>query len=369
MRVDASIAVGDVVFDESIYPRSNLNQPTVDRYAESLECGDVFPPIVLEPETNRLWDGAHRWHAHKQAGLDTIDVVFESCPDGVPEKLFAASFSVKHGDRIPRADLRALAREILVENPKYNNKDIAARCGVSMNTLTGWLGDLNERFTLVRVVQAQLLLAGGWTQERAGEALGVAQQTITNDSKIGIACNFAAYVESIDATHPDKRLHIETFVREAAKKLPDNDLDLDTLIDNILYAEEEAAAREFLETEDPDLAAKIPTTDLPNFRTAKAVWEQKHRQEAHDIAQQKKAERERAAAEKQNHEARVKSVLGSLTRLEGMQHETWRRDTMESIRKHPEAAPPTQHHCHTPQYLRQLAEWITTYADELEASL
>ena len=78
--------------------------------------------------------------------------------------------------------------------------------------------------------------------------------------------------------------------------------------------------------------------------------------------------RDPATVEKQNHETRVKGVLGSLVRLEGMQHEIWRRDTMDSIRKHPEAAPPTQHHCHTPQHLRQFAEWITTYADELEGA-
>lgn len=56
---------------------------------------------------------------------------------------------------------------------------------------------------------------GGWTQERTGKALGVAQQTITNDSKIGIACSFASYIESLDANHPDKHLHVETFVRAA----------------------------------------------------------------------------------------------------------------------------------------------------------
>lgn len=364
-----SVNVGDVVFDESIYPRAHLNQLIVDRYAESLDCGDVFPPLVLEPGTNRLWDGVHRWHAHKQAGRDTVEVVFESCPDGVPEKLFAASFSVKHGDRIARADLKVLAREILVANPEYSNKDIAARCGVSLNTLTGWVGDLTERRLLVRKVQAQLLLAGGWTQERAGKALGVTQQTITNDSKLGIACNFAAYIESLDANHPDKRLHIETFVKEAATTLPDNNLDLDTLIDNVLYAEEEAAAREFLESKDPDMSAKIPTADIPNYRAAKALWEQKYREEAHRIAEEEKAERDRAAAEKQNHESRVRQVLGSLSRLEGMEHSTWRQDTMESIQKYPEAAPPTQRRYNDPDWLDRFAEWIKIYSNELRGAL
>jgi hypothetical protein len=58
MAAQQSVPVSDVVFDQSIYPRTGGGSPvTVDRYADALEAGDDFPPIVLEPGTNRLWDG------------------------------------------------------------------------------------------------------------------------------------------------------------------------------------------------------------------------------------------------------------------------------------------------------------------------
>ena len=93
-----TLALTEVQFDQSIYPRAEWSQSTVNRYAESLTAGDEFPPIVLEPGSNRLWEGMHRWQAHKQALRDEIAVVWQECPEGIPAKLFAASFSTKHGD-------------------------------------------------------------------------------------------------------------------------------------------------------------------------------------------------------------------------------------------------------------------------------
>ena len=91
-----TLALTEVQFDQSIYPRAEWSQSTVNRYAESLTAGDEFPPIVLEPGSNRLWDGMHRWQAHKQALRDEIAVVWQECPEGIPAKLFAASFSTNH---------------------------------------------------------------------------------------------------------------------------------------------------------------------------------------------------------------------------------------------------------------------------------
>lgn len=49
-----TLALTEVQFDQSIYPRAEWSQSTVNRYAESLTAGDEFPPIVLEPGSNRL---------------------------------------------------------------------------------------------------------------------------------------------------------------------------------------------------------------------------------------------------------------------------------------------------------------------------
>src|SRR5687768_7668006 len=108
----SEIALSQIVFDDTIYPRAEWSARTVARYAEALAAGEVFPSIVLERGTNRLLDGMHRARAHQAAERDTIQVEYHEIPAGVPAKLYAASLSAKHGDRITGEDAREIAREI-----------------------------------------------------------------------------------------------------------------------------------------------------------------------------------------------------------------------------------------------------------------
>ena len=55
------IKVSDIVFDPKIYPREKWNSTTVNIYADSLQGGAKFPPLILQKGTNLLLDGVHRW--------------------------------------------------------------------------------------------------------------------------------------------------------------------------------------------------------------------------------------------------------------------------------------------------------------------
>lgn len=173
------IPISEVVFDQSIYPRVEWSQATVNRYAEALDAGDKFPPIVLEPDTNRLLDGMHRWQAHKQALRDSIAVAWQEVPADVPPKLFAASLSAKHGDRINGDELRAIAREIAEENPDYNLQTIAKYAGVTRKTVTRWVGEIVERRKSVLKVRAFLLKRADWSQTQIAQYIGKGQATIS----------------------------------------------------------------------------------------------------------------------------------------------------------------------------------------------
>lgn len=177
----ADINVSEVVYDPTIYPRVEWSQATVNRYAEALNAGDEFPPIVLEPDTNRLLDGMHRWQAHKQALRDEIRVVWQEIPEGVPAKLFAASLSAKHGDRINGDELKTIAREIAETNPDYDLKTIAKYSGVTRQTVSKWVGDIVEHRRNVRQISAALLSRAGWGQQQIADHLGVSQRTVSND--------------------------------------------------------------------------------------------------------------------------------------------------------------------------------------------
>lgn len=201
----AEIPLSAIVFDSDIYPRSEWSQSTVDRYAEALAAGEEFPAVVLERDTNRLLDGMHRARAHRQAERETIAVEYHTVPAGVPAKLYAASLSAKHGDRIAREDLAAIAREIAMENPDYNLVTIAKYAGVTRQTVSRWVGDITERRREIRKVRALLLTRAGWSNRKAALALGVDESVVRADVKDDISPHLT-----------------EDLLREAAEGLPVN---------------------------------------------------------------------------------------------------------------------------------------------------
>jgi len=211
--VSTELTVAEVVFDRAIYPRTEWSQQTVNRYAEALNAGDEFPPIVLEPDSNRLLDGMHRLQAHKQALREMIAVVWQEIPEDVPAKLFTASLSAKHGDRISGDELRAIAREIAEHNPDYDQQTIASYARVTRQTVAKWVGDIVERRRLVRRIAALLLARLGWSQRQIAEHLGVGQKTVSRDVNDDILTQLT-----------------EDVLREAAALLP-SEIDAESVIE------------------------------------------------------------------------------------------------------------------------------------------
>lgn len=231
------IALSEVVFDQSIYPRVEWSQATVNRYAEALEAGDVFPPIVLEADTNRLLDGMHRLQAHKQALRDVIAVQWQEIPEGVPAKLFAASLSAKHGDRIKGDELKTIAREIAEDNPDYDLKTIARYAGVTRKTVSKWVGDIVEHRREVRRLKALLLKRAGRAQTQIAEYIGVGQATISEWlSEMG------SYQFPIS----------EDLLREAAADMP-AEIDVESIVEEIRQEQIFASWSE----EERDLLARL----------------------------------------------------------------------------------------------------------------
>jgi transcriptional regulator with XRE-family HTH domain len=210
------IALSEVVFDQAIYPRTEWSQATVNRYAEALNAGDEFPPIVLEPDTNRLLDGMHRLQAHKQALKDTISVVWQEVPADVPAKLFAASLSAKHGDRIKHDELKGIAREIAEANPDYNLLTIAKYSGVTRQTVSKWVGDIVEHRRTVRKVRGLLLKRAGWSLQQIADFVGISKGSAVSDVNGDIA---------------DHEM-TEDLLREAAEGLP-SEIDVDRIVEEI----------------------------------------------------------------------------------------------------------------------------------------
>lgn len=181
------IDLDQVVIDLDIYPRAEWSQPTVSRYAEAISAGEQLPPIAIEAGTSRLLDGMHRYRAHRELGLGEIDADEHEIPDGVPTKLFAASFSTRHGERISHRDLQEITREVVQANPEFNISTAAKYSGVTRQTASKWVSDITERRRSVRKVKALLLSRSGWSNRQTSEFLEVSLDTVNGDVKDDIS--------------------------------------------------------------------------------------------------------------------------------------------------------------------------------------
>lgn len=177
----SQIDIDTIVWEPGIYPRQKWNTSTIDRYADAIEAGEKFPPIILEKGTDRLLDGKHRLEAHKRIGAKSICAEWHTIPDGVSAKYYAATLSARHGDRLSNADIKELAESDFTDNPQTKVIDWGRGLGVSQRTVYRWVSHILEREKADRASKAWRLSKLGWTQEAIGRKLGVARSVISED--------------------------------------------------------------------------------------------------------------------------------------------------------------------------------------------
>jgi ribosomal protein L37AE/L43A len=123
-----------ITADERCQPRVRLEPSLVDEYAQAMTEGAAFPPLTVYQDgaTHWLADGFHRYHAARQAGIDTIDCTIHSgtLRDAI---LHAVGANDTHGMRRTNLDKRR-AVETLLNDPEWmqwSDREIGRRCAVS----------------------------------------------------------------------------------------------------------------------------------------------------------------------------------------------------------------------------------------------
>ncbi len=127
------IELSKIRIDGGTQPRAELNQATVDEYAEAIRSGAVLPPVTLFFDGSDFWlaDGFHRYFGAKAAGRTTIheDITPGTLRDAI---LYSLSANSKHGLRRSNADKRR-AVQTLLDDPEWSqwsSNEIAKRCAV-----------------------------------------------------------------------------------------------------------------------------------------------------------------------------------------------------------------------------------------------
>jgi len=169
------IKLSEIIIDDTIYPRNDIDPETVARYRETLEAGATLPPLVVMPD-GKLLDGRHRYEAYRQAGMEGVEVIIEEPED--PDAR-AVELNLRHGRPLTKEELRQAARRWYGKKPVT---EIAKTLGVTRQTVQNWVVDLagerEEERAEIRE-KALELRAEGKTQEEVAKELGVPRRTIS----------------------------------------------------------------------------------------------------------------------------------------------------------------------------------------------
>ena len=135
-----SVKIADLVLDKHIQMRASLNRSAICDYADAMEAGAVFPPIVVFyrfASKRYVADGYHRVLAAKKLGRKTItaEVRDGSRRDAM---LYAAGANMDHGVRRTNEDKRKAVITLLKDQEwkKWADSEIARACGVT-NSMVG----------------------------------------------------------------------------------------------------------------------------------------------------------------------------------------------------------------------------------------
>jgi hypothetical protein len=128
------IELSKIRIDGGTQPRAELNQATVDEYAEAIKTGAQLPPVTLFYDGAHYWlaDGFHRYFGAKAAGRTTIheDITPGTLREAI---LYSLSANSKHGLRRSNADKRRAVQTLLsdAEWSKWPQSKLAEVCGVT----------------------------------------------------------------------------------------------------------------------------------------------------------------------------------------------------------------------------------------------
>lgn len=126
------LPIKDIIIDQSIQSRVEINNDVVLDYADSLNEGIEFPPIVVFDTSDGylLADGFHRIEAHKLAAKRKIlaDIKEGDRRDAL---LYGIGANVRHGARLTNADKRKAVTTLLLDNEwsKWSDQEIARVTG------------------------------------------------------------------------------------------------------------------------------------------------------------------------------------------------------------------------------------------------
>ena len=130
----SKIKISKINIDGGTQPREDIDEEIVSEYADAMQEGDKFPPVILFNDGAKYWlaDGFHRYHASKKIGYLEIEAEVKQGTkrDAI---LYSVSANSKHGLRRSNADKRKAVLTLLNDEEwsQWSDNEIAKNCEVS----------------------------------------------------------------------------------------------------------------------------------------------------------------------------------------------------------------------------------------------
>jgi len=190
------IPISDIVLDESIYPRENLDHKRIGIFVENLRDGFEFDPILVQvfekPELSessstakekskyRILDGAHRWSAFKKTGQTRIPAIVKTL-DGIDPLLYATKLAIGP-KQLTEVETRNTARRAFQSNPRLTSAEIGKAIGRSRQAVDLYIADLRATTLLELDLKIFRLNQLGIPQDRVAKRLDIPQRTLSDHS-------------------------------------------------------------------------------------------------------------------------------------------------------------------------------------------
>jgi len=136
-----SLPLSQLRLDGGTQPRAALDEDIIAEYADCMQAGDVFPPVVVFHDGTDYWlaDGFHRWYAALRTaggahGELACDIRQGTQRDAI---LYSVGANAAHGLRRSNADKRQAVITLLndPEWKQWSNNEIAKRCAIDSATV------------------------------------------------------------------------------------------------------------------------------------------------------------------------------------------------------------------------------------------
>ena len=130
------LKISDLQMPKCFYPRNHINRRMVDRYAEQILSGALFPPIKVGKLYNHwiVVDGWHRTHAHIKLRVKYITGKVKEYSS--EKELFADAvrFNNDHGYSLNKTDRRRSIK--ILKRLKFNTEEIMRLTSMSTRDVT-----------------------------------------------------------------------------------------------------------------------------------------------------------------------------------------------------------------------------------------